>query len=328
MLNKTKTILECSRIFSLPMTIMSWLVVFVFALIDSGNLWYGLIAFAGLCTAHLGTNIIDDYFDYKSLIKSVDFDKEEYLKNSQKTKCRYIINGDMTESDVLLLCGLYFGIAFLIGLFLFFKCGMGVLYYALIGGLIGLLYPFVSKICLSELAVALAYGPALFGGVYYVMTGTFSKEVFILCIPTMIVSVVLLYIHTVMDYEYDLNEGHFTIANRFNSQLDSLIILKALLILAYISILFLCIADIADWQVMFTYLTIPLAVDLYKSMKEYSCNPDDTPERKWYHIPMENLDLFKTRGEAPFMFRMFQSRNLMIYFSLFLVLGLIFSLAV
>ena len=99
MLGNTKTILECSRIFSLPMTVMSWLVIFVFALIDSGNVWYGLIAFAGLCFAHLGTNIIDDYFDYKFLIKSVDFDKEEYLKNSQKTKCRYIIDGNTKESD-------------------------------------------------------------------------------------------------------------------------------------------------------------------------------------------------------------------------------------
>ena len=327
MLNKTATIMECSRVFSLPMTVMSWLVIFVFSMTVSGNVWYGILAFAGLCFAHLGTNIIDDYIDYKSLIKQVDFDKAEYLKNSQKTKCRYLINGTMSESEVLILCASYFGIAALIGLFLFFKCGIGVLYFALIGALIGILYPILSRICLSEAAVAIAYGPALFGGVYYVMTGTYSKEILLLCVPTMLMTVVLLYIHTVMDYEYDLNEGHLTIANRFDSQLDSLIVLKVLLILAYLSIPVLCIFDILDWQAFLTYFTVPLAVDLYKSLKDFSCNPEDTPERKWYHFPMENLEYFEKRGEASFMMRMFQSRNLMIYFSLLLTIAIILSLA-
>ena len=79
MLNKTVMILECSRIFSLPMTIFSWLVVFVFGVIDSGNIFYGLIALLGLCFAHLGTNLIDDFFDYKFLIKQVDFDNKKSI---------------------------------------------------------------------------------------------------------------------------------------------------------------------------------------------------------------------------------------------------------
>jgi len=77
MLNRTITILESSRVFSLPMTIFSWLVIFIFALLNSGNVLYGIIALIGLCFAHLGTNTIDDYFDYKFLIKQVDFDKKE-----------------------------------------------------------------------------------------------------------------------------------------------------------------------------------------------------------------------------------------------------------
>ena len=42
----------------------------------------------------------------------------------------------------------------------------------------------------------------------------------------------------------------------------------------------------------------------------------------------EKIDYFKKRGEGAFMFRMLQSRNLMIYFSLFLVLSIIISLAI
>lgn len=327
MLQKTIAVMECSRVYSLPMSILSWLVIFVYALIDSGNIWYGILSLAGICLAHLGTNLIDDYFDYKSLIKQVDFDKAEYLKNSQKTKCRYLINGVMKESDILMLAGGYFLVALLIGIFLFFKCGNGILYFMSAGAVIVLMYPFVSRICLSELAVGLAYGPVLFGGVYYVMTGIYSRDVFLLSIPTMIMTITLLYIHTVMDYEYDCGEGKRTIANSFDSPLDSLIILKVLLISAYIMPIFLCVFDIVDWQIFLVYITIPLAVDLYQSMNEFTCNPDSLMPRKWYHHPMEYFDKLLERGEAGFMMRIYQSRNLMIYFSLLFVIGIILSLA-
>ena len=317
------TILECSRAFSLPMTIMSWLVVFTYALLSSGNAAYGIIALIGICLVHLGTNVLDDYLDYKSLIKQVDFDKKEYIKNSQKTKCRYLVAGVMNEAQVLFLTGVYLGLASIIGLFFYFKCGIYVLYYALAGGIIAILYQHMSKVKLSEVAVALTYGPILFGGVNYVMTKTNSWEVFVLAVPTMIMTVVLLYIHTIMDYDYDLKEGHLTIANSFDSQLDSLILLKIFLALAYIAPIFICVFDIADWQVFGVYLTIPLAIDLYKSMKDYSVDSEIIPEHKWFHYPMENMEMFRKMGAEAFMVRMFQSRNLMIYFALFLTFGII-----
>ena len=230
MLNKLTTVLICSRAFSLPMTIMSWLVIFTYSALVAGHIRYGLLALAGICLAHLAANLLDDYFDYKSLIKQVSFNKKEYLKNSQKTKCRYLISGLIRPQDILILAFIYLAAASIIGLFFFIKCGIGVVYFALIGGIITILYSFMSKIRLSEFAVAVAYGPALFGGVYYVMTKTYSWDAIILSIPSMLVTVTLLYIHTVMDFDFDLNEGHKTVANSFNSQLDSLIVLKWLLI--------------------------------------------------------------------------------------------------
>lgn len=327
MLKETVLVLECSRIFSLPMTIFSWLIVFVFAWVNSGNIMPGLVAFLGLCFAHLGTNLLDDYFDYKSLIKMVDFDKAEYLKNSQKTKCRYLINGRMSTSQLLAYIIIYFSLALLCGLFLYLKCGHGVVIFASIGALMILLYPFFSRIYLAELIVAIAYGPALFAGVYYVMTGTYSFEALLLSIPSMLMTVVLLYVHMVMDYEFDVNEGKKTIANSFNSQLDSLIVLKFLLIFAYLSLLLLCIFDILDWQIFLVCTTIPLAKDLFKSLEEYSCNSASVPDRKWYHFPMEKLEDFRKRSEDSFMFRMFQARNLMIYFSILYIAAILLSLA-
>lgn len=321
-------ILEYSRYFSLPMTIFSWLIIFVYGIADSGKILYGLIALAGVCFVHLGANLLDDFIDYKYLMKKLDFDKDAYLENSQKTKCRYLTDGLLSEKELLKITAIFFGLGSLCGLFLFLKCGIGILYFALVGGIIALIYPLASRICLSEIMIAIAYGPALFGGVYYAMTGTYSNEVFILSIPSAIITVVLLYIHTVMDYEFDLNEGHKTIANRFDSQLDSLIVLKILLIAAYCTVVLLCIPDIVDWQVFLTFLTIPLAVDLYQSLSRFSENPEDIPEKKWYHFPMENWEVLETNNELSFMMRMYQSRNLMIYFSLLLTLGIVLSLII
>ena len=328
MLNKILKILEYSRYFSLPMTILSWLIVFAYSVTDSGNILFGFISLVGICFVHLGTNLLDDFFDYKYLMKQLNFDKKAYLENSQKTKCRYLISGLITEKQLFSILAIFFGIGAVCGLFLYIKCGIGVLYFALVGAIIAVIYPLASRICLSEIMIALAYGPALFGGVYYTMTGTYSKEVFILSIPSMIMTVVLLYIHTIMDYEFDLNEGKKTLANRFDSQLDSLIILKILLISAYISVILLCVPDITDWQVFLTLLTIPLAVDLYKSLAMLAENPETVPEKKWYHFPMENWQELSERNETSFMMRMYQSRNLMIYFSLLLTLGIVLSLLI
>ena len=302
------------------MTIMSWLVIFTYSIIVAGNKLYGFIALLGVCLVHLATNVLDDYFDYKTLIKQVNFDKKEYLQNSQKTKCRYLISGMVQEKDMLYWALFYLFFAGLIGLYFYLKCGVGVLYFAIIGGLIAFLYSFLSKIRLSELAIAIAYGPALFGGIYYVMTKTYSWEAFVLSIPTMFITVILLYIHTVMDFEFDIKEGHNTIANAFDSSLDSLVVLKWLILFAYSAPIILCILDIADWQVLLCWLTIPLAIDLYKSMVDYTVNSESIPEHKWFHFPMEDM-----RGASNFMIRMYQSRNLTIYYTLLFVLGLVLS---
>ena len=67
-------------------------------------------------------------------------------------------------------------------------------------------------------------------------------------------------------------------------------------------------------------------IDLYNSMKEFIKNPENIPSKKWYHFPMENLSKLKKQNEASFMIRMYQSRNLMIYFSMILALAILIDL--
>ena len=161
--------LKNPRRYALPMTLLSWLIIFIYAYFQGGNILNGIAALLGISCAHLATNLFDDYIDYKNL-----------TENSQKCKCAYIKEGAATIDDVLRVVVIYLSIASLVGLFLFIRCGFPVLFLACAGGIITLIYAKLSQKGLSEIAVGTAFGPLLFEGVYFVMTGAFSLKVFVM----------------------------------------------------------------------------------------------------------------------------------------------------
>ena len=75
----------------------------------------------------------------------------------------------------------------------------------------------------------------------------------------------------------------------------------------------------------FTYITIPLAVNLIASLNLYIDSPEKIPDKQWYHFPFEDWNDIKENRSEVFMFRMYQARNLMIYFSIILAITLYFD---
>ena len=124
----------------------------------------------------------------------------------------------------------------------------------------------------------------------------------------------------------DKHEGKKTLANTFPTMEKSLVVLKILYAAAYLSLILLCIFDILDWQVVIVFLTLPMAMDLYQSLKDFSSNPESVPAKKWYHFPMEHRKELEENGDACFMVRIYQARNLMIYFSLLFVISIVLSI--
>ena len=121
-----------SRLFSLPMTILSWLVIFVYSLVlYGGNILNGILALIGISFAHLATNLADDYFDYKQMLKDGNM-----MSTVVKNKCIYIKDGTATLNDVMKVVIIYCLIAFFTGVILFFRSGVDVLWLALIGGIL------------------------------------------------------------------------------------------------------------------------------------------------------------------------------------------------
>ena len=280
--------LKNSRLFSLPMTLLSWLVIFVYSF--DGNKLNGIAALIGIAFVHLATNLFDDYIDYK------DLDEQ----SCQKCKCAYIKEGKATIDDVLKVVLIYFLIASCTGLFLFLRCGFTVVWLAAIGAFIALSYAKLSKRGLSEIAVGTAFGPLFFEGVYFVMKGEFSLSVLVLSLAVVMFTIGLMYVHTVLDFEGDMSAGKMTLACRLgnkNRAINGVLVVYGLgflftLVLAYL---------INNYFVLLTLLLLPFVIDLYKSLQTFKCG-DDVKE---------------------FYFRLLKARNLMVWYSLIITVVLI-----
>lgn len=314
-------LLECSRYYALPMTFFSWLIIFTYSLKYGGKPMFGIMALIGIMSAHLAANLFDDLCDYKILTKI--YDKKIVLPNTQRGKCKYLTNGSLSERKALLLFLFYCLIAFLIGVFFIFKYGLTVLLLMTVGGLIVLFYSFLSYHLMSELAVGIAFGPLLFFGTYYVMTGKISSLPLLLSLPSMLFTVNLLYTDTFMDKNIDKNEGKYTLVNFLGGGEKALYFQVLILLAGYLSTILLYKYNLSNYKIFFIILTIPLAIDLIKSVSLYITSPADLPPKRWYHFPFEYWRDIQENRSVNFMFRMYQARNLMIYNSLFIFLSVL-----
>lgn len=273
--------LKNSRLFSLPMAVLSWLVIFVYSLKFDGNILNGIVALIGISFAQLATNLFDDYIDYSKL-----------TDNSQKCKCAYIKEGKATLNDVLKVVIIYLGISCLTGLFLFLRCSYPVIILALIGGIIALAYSKLSQKGFSEIAVGITFGPLLFEGVYFVMTKHFSLEVLILSLAVVMFTIGLMYVHTVLDFEGDMCSHKKTLACRLKSKEKAINGVYVVYGLGYLFTLVLAYI-MKNPYILTTFILIPFVIELRNSLKSFECGGE----------------------KKEFYFRLLKARNLMVYYS-------------
>ena len=157
MIENIKFWLKNSRPYSIPITFLSWLAIFVYSLSHGGNAIYGIIAYFGIAVVHLATNLADDYFDYKRLCANPFM-----LDSTKNCKCKYLKDGCASIDDLKNVIIIMLLIAALPGLILFFTSGWFVIIFALIGLCIALFYSELSSRGLGDLAVIIAYGPLMF----------------------------------------------------------------------------------------------------------------------------------------------------------------------
>jgi len=231
-----------------------------------------LITLAGTVALHAGTNMINDYFDFKS---GTD------LRNKARTPFNggapFLVAGMLFPKKVLAAALISFVIGGLIGLYFALTINWLILPLGIIGGLLGFLYV-APKINLAgrgvgEIAVGLGFGPLMVLGTCLVLTGQLDWDSFLVGLPIGFLITLVLYINQFPDMEADASAGknHWVVRlGRRRARVGYPIILW----LAYAFVLVAMIPGLFPVYALLFLLTAPLA---FKASKIVWTKPDDLP---------------------------------------------------
>ncbi len=309
------------RGYSLPISVMSWVVPFLFAVLQGGNIFYGLLALIAIVILHLATNLFDDVIDY-----IIEYNKiKKGLKtdfNFQKGKCSLIINGTFSVKKALIISAGLFIIGGLFGLYFISLYGLKLLYIIIPSALIFLLYPFLGSLGFGEILVAVVFAPLMYSGIYFVMTGGFSYDILAISISTGLLVVAVLHNHMLLDYKYDNTNRKLTLSRLCGNEKNALILLVIFILGAYLNIIIRVLFKSLSPVYLITLLSVPTAVILIKIMNIHINNPDEEIK---YNILMGSM---RGENQAPieqrnFIRKFLTVQNLLSLFTILLCVAII-----
>lgn len=265
-MNKLAFWLDCTRAYSLPMSVTAWAIAFAFGFFNKGNILFGLLALFGIICAHLGANLFDDVMDYKNYLKS---QKEDNSINLKKGKCRYFLEEKITSKKALKVCGYLFLAAILTGIFFIEIYKLPVLIIMAITGFLCLLYPKSGYFAMSEVIIGTIFSPLLFTGVYYVMTGAFSNKLLLLSVSFALVTVTLLYTDFFLDYNSDKIEGKRTLPILAGCKQNAYYLYIFIIFLIYANLFIGIHAHIFPMKYLLIFLSVIPALNTVKNLQNY-----------------------------------------------------------
>ena len=289
----------------------------------------GLLAIAGVVLAHLGANLFDDYFDFKS--GSVEHRKSmiDGGMRARSKKCHYLLGGKTTSGTLFLVSLLISAAAGMIGLYLWYLRGNMILYCLLIGAFLSFFYsapPFrLSFHGLGELTVCLLFGPVLMFGVHYSACGEVDWTIMYLAGSVGLLVANILYTHSILDLEPDRSAGKKTLAVLLGSVKASVCGAAVLLLLVYLPLVIGVYLKSLPPCFLWSLITAPLAWILWRLLVLYEKHPEQRVRKTIWMGPMECWDLIVKNDLDWFMIRWFVSRNLLTAFCFVLILATIIA---
>ena len=264
-----------SRPWSFSMTAISVGVGSAMAAIDGPFHWaLFLLALSSAVLLHAATNLINDYYDVRHGIDTVEAATAQYRPHP-------LVEGLIPAEHVRWVAYLLFAIAAVIGLYLTAVCGRVVLWIGLIGLLAGLTYtapPLKYKyVALGEISVFLMWGPLMVEGAYYVQRQVLSPQAFWVSLPFGALVALVLLANNIRDIDHDRSRKIYTLAIVLGRR-GGLYAYLMLMAAAYVGILALA-GTLTPW-VLIIFLTLPLAVRLLRQMIDAVPNDADAQTAK------------------------------------------------
>lgn len=235
------------------------------------DVWLFVVTLLGAICVHGATNLINDYFDYKSGVDRPGAPTTLYRPHP-------LVEGLISPKGVLgVSLGLY-GIAALIGLYLISLKGPTLLWFILIGAIASFFYtagPIKYKyIALGELSVFLMWGPVMVGGTYFVQTSSLSPTAVLISLPFGLLVALVLLANNLRDIEYDGSVGIKTLGTLLG-QRNTLRLYQGLIILAYLAAIALIALKILSPWGLLVFFSAPLALRLIRTLHQQIPNDAD-----------------------------------------------------
>lgn len=245
---------EASRPFSFTASVTPVLIGSVLGAID-GPFSVGrfLLALFGSLFIHVGTNLINDYYDYVNGV-----DTPETLGPSQ-----VIQRGLLTADEVYWGGIVAFAVGSLFGLILVGLCGWPILALGVVSVLAGYFYTAnpvsLAYIALGEATVFVFMGPVIVVGAYYVQREAFALTPLLISLPVGCLVAAILQANNIRDLASDKARGKNTLATVIGRRAANWE-LAGLVYGAFVITGLLVLLGYAPWPVLLTFLTLRHAI--------------------------------------------------------------------
>ena len=235
----------------------------------SFNLGYFLLSWVGAILAHVGVNVFNEYFDYKS---GLDFETQ---KTPFSGGSGMLTAGLIEPRRAYLLGVACLLIDAVIGVYFVIVQGWGLLPVIVLGGLFAYFYtPYISRWRIGEVAAGLGLGSLVVLGAYFVQTGQYTWEVIVASLAPGFLTANLLLLNEFPDVEADMKVGRRNLVMALGRRRAAWLY-SILMVCTYLSIVLGVVFRLMPWPALVALLTIPLA---RKAIQGALQHYDDIPQ--------------------------------------------------
>ena len=258
--------LMAARAYSFPASIIPVLFGSMLAVVLNPGLQFNFVNFLltliGCVFVQIGTNIINDIFDYDKGIDKEDKELGIPHGGSMVLSLGYVSMKQMKTWAVISLT-----VAFLIGLYLYTQAGSWILYLSLFGLLSAIFYtakPIALKYkALGDIQVIISFGLGMTLGAYIVQTGTFSYMPLLFAIPLGLLIDAILHSNNIRDIKFDGKFGVKTLPILIGEKL-SIKLFYVMVLGAYLTLIIFVALKLLPWFALLSLITLPMALKLVK----------------------------------------------------------------
>ena len=229
--------------------------------VSEGSFGFGpaLAALLGALLIQIGTNFANDVFDFKK-----GADTSERLGPVRVTQA-----GLLSPQAVMTGMWVVFGLAAVVGLYLFWLGGWPILVIGILSIASGIAYtggPYpLGYNGLGDIFVFIFFGLVAVCGSYYVQAGNVSLAAFFVAIPVGLLATAILVVNNLRDIDTDRAAGKKTLAVRFGekgAQLEYLLLLSG----AYLIPLVMWLGAVTSGWVILAWISLILVKPLIQTV--------------------------------------------------------------